>query len=416
MSVDPQRVLSSLMELRALTGDADGAQRVAWSPVWQEAREWFAMKLAELPFRVEHHLDAAGNRWVTLAGESPRALVLGSHLDSVPNGGWLDGCLGVVTALEILRAVGEATDGRLPVTLRLVDWADEEGARFGRSLFGSSAFAGTHSIAADRVRTDRDGVTLEAALAACGVDVEKIGDAEVERANAAAYLELHIEQGPVLEAMGLPLGVVTGTKGVERWAVTFAGQEAHSGSTPMKVRRDALAAAAKLALEIRPIARKHPDAVATMGSVKTFPGIVTAVVGRCETTLDLRDLDAGVLAQMLAECRAASERFAAEEGCTVGWEKIWSIEPVPFHPALLALCEEAILATTPVSHGLPSGPLHDAAEVSRLGIPTVMMFVQSLRGLSHNQAEDTMHEHLELAVKAFGRLAETAMEFVANGG
>src|SRR6202041_2384032 len=152
----------------------------------------------------------------------------------------------------------------------------------------------------------------------------------------------HIEQGPVLERMTLPLGIVLGTKGVERHAVTFYGQEAHSGSTPMGVRRDALAAAAKLALEIRPIARKHPDAVATMGSVKTFPGIVTAVVGRCETTLDMRDLNAEVLASMLAEARAASERFAAEEGCTVEWSKIWIIEPIAFSPQLIEFCAEAI--------------------------------------------------------------------------
>jgi len=149
-----------------------------------------------------------------------------------------------------------------------------------------------------------------------------------------------------------------------------------------------------------------------MGSVKTYPGIVTAVVGRCETTLDLRDLDAEVLAQMLAECREASERFAAEEDCTVSWSRIWSIEPVPFDPALISLCEQAILETTPVSHRLPSGPLHDAAEVARVGIPTVMMFVQSLKGLSHNAAEDTRREDLELAVAAFGRLAGKAMEAI----
>ena len=239
----------------------------------------------------------------------------------------------------------------------------------------------------------------------CHVDVERIGDAAVERAHAAAYLELHIEQGPVLERLGLPLGVVLGTKGVERHAITFHGQEAHSGSTPMAVRRDALAAAAKLALEIRPIARKHPDAVATMGSVKTFPGIVTAVVGRCETTLDMRDLDAGVLAAMLAEAQEASRRFAAEEGCTVEWSRIWSIEPIPFDPRLIELCDQAVRETAGTSHRLPSGPLHDAAEVARAGIPVVMMFTQSLAGLSHNPAENTKVEHLELAVQAFDRLA-----------
>src|SRR6202789_3537236 len=286
--IDPKAVLADLDELRALTADEEGAQRGAWSPVWLKARTWFEDKLKTLP--VEHHYDAAGNHWVTLRGESEKALVLGSHLDSVPNGGWLDGCLGVLAGLEVLRSIVRDTNGRPPCTVRLVDWADEEGARFGRSLFGSSAFAGTHSIEADRVRTDREGVTLEAALKQCGIDVERVGDAKVERANMAAYLELHIGQGPILERPGKPLAVVQETKGVERHAITFRGQEAHSGSTPMEVRRDALAAAAKLALEIRPIAKKHPQAVATMGSVKTFPGIVTAVVGRCEATLDMRDL------------------------------------------------------------------------------------------------------------------------------
>jgi N-carbamoyl-L-amino-acid hydrolase len=412
MPVDSLRVISDLQELRALTADANGAQRVAWSPMWLKAREWFQGKLKGLP--IEHHYDAAGNSWTTLRGASDRALILGSHLDSVPNGGWLDGCLGVLAGLEVLRSLSEDFRGTPPVTIRLVDWADEEGARFGRSLFGSSAFAGTHTIAVDRVRTDRDGIRLEEALRLCNVDVDQVGNAAAERKNAAAYLELHIEQGPVLENMQLPLGVVLGTKGVERHAITFHGQEAHSGSTPMGVRRDALAAAAKLALEIRPIAREHPDAVATMGSVKTFPGIVTAVVGRCETTLDMRDLDAGVLASMLAKARAASERFAAEEGCTVEWSNIWNIEPISFDPELIAFCEEAVRETAGAFHRLPSGPLHDAAEVARTGIPTVMMFTQSLAGLSHNKAEDTNIDDLKLAVQAFDRLARKTLNFLGT--
>jgi N-carbamoyl-L-amino-acid hydrolase len=411
MPVDPKRVIDNLNELRALTGDANGAQRVAWTPVWLKARQWFLAKLQDLP--VEHHLDAAGNRWVTLAGDSPNALVLGSHLDSVPNGGWLDGCLGVIAGLEVLRSLAEDFDDRPPFTVRLVDWADEEGARFGRSLFGSSAFAGKQTIDSDRVRTDRDGVTLEAALRECGFDVDRIGDATIEQKNIAAYLELHIEQGPVLESIGLPLAAVLGTKGVERHAITFHGQEAHSGSTPMGARKDALAAAAKLALEIRTIAKRHPDAVCTMGSVKTFPGIVTAVVGRCEATLDQRDLSAEVLATMLSEAQEASERFASEEGCTVEWSKIWSIEPIPFHPALIRLCEQAIREAAGTSHSIPSGPLHDAAEVARLGVPTVMMFAQSLKGISHNKIEDTKVAHLELAVKAFAALAAKTMGWLA---
>lgn len=416
VKVDTKAAVAMLKELRSLTADEHGAQRLAWSPTWLKAREWFQSKLGGLP--VEHHYDAAGNSWTTLAGESEKALILGSHLDSVPNGGWLDGCLGVIAGLAALIRISDTYDGKPPVTVRLVDWADEEGARFGRSLFGSSAFAGTHTIGADRRRTDANGIRLEDALKACGVAIDSIGDAQSERLHAAAYLELHIEQGPVLESMGLPLAAVLGTKGVERHAITFHGQEAHSGSTPMMARRDALAAAAKLALEIRTIALRHGDAVCTVGSMKTFPGIVTAVVGRCEATLDQRDLNAEVLATMYREAKDKSVEFAAEEGCTVEWSRIWNIAPEPFHPKLIALCEEAIEETlgdvAAKAHRMPSGPLHDAAEVSRAGIPTVMMFAQSLYGISHNKIEDTLEEHLELAIEAFDRLASKAMDWIAG--
>ena len=412
MPLNSKRTVAELKELRSLTADENGAQRVAWTDTWLHAREWFAKKVAELP--VEHHYDAAGNNWVTLPGASEKCLLLGGHLDSVPNGGWLDGSLNVLAALEVLRRFASEFNGKPPVTIRVVDWADEEGARFGRSLLGSSAFAGTHSIAADRARTDRDGIKLEDALRRCGVEIDRFPEATKEQKNAAAYLELHIEQGPVLEHRGIPLGAVLGTKGVERHIITFHGQEAHSGSTPMNARRDALAAAAKLALEIRSIARKHPDAVCTIGSVKTYPGIVTAVVGRCEATLDQRDLDPGVLAQMYAEAQEASRRFAEEEKCTVEWSCLWNIEPIPFHPELLDLCEQTIREVSSTSYRLPSGPLHDAAEVSRAGIPTIMLFVQSLRGISHNKIEDTREDHLELSVVALDRLASKIVDWILH--
>jgi len=412
MNVNPKRTIAELKELRALTSDENGAQRVAWTDTWLKAREWFAAKVKQLP--VEQHYDAAGNNWVTLPGASRKSLLIGGHLDSVPNGGWLDGALDVLAGLEVLRRIASEFRGQPPVTVRLVDWADEEGARFGRSLLGSSAFAGTHSIEADRGRTDRDGVRLEDALRRCGVEIDHFPDASKEQKDAAAYIELHIEQGPVLEHMDLPLGVVLGTKGVERHIITFHGQEAHSGSTPMNARRDALAAAAKLALEIRPIAKKHADAVCTMGSVKTFPGIVTAVVGRCEVTLDQRDLDASVLAQMYREAQEASQRFAAEENCTVNWSRLWNIEPIKFHPHLLDLCEQAVRETSGNSHRMPSGPLHDAAEVSRAGIPTVMMFVQSLKGISHNKIEDTKEEHLEMSIAALDCLASKTFAWLLD--
>ena len=412
MSLNPKLTVAELQELRALTGDENGAQRVAWTDTWLKAREWFASKLKDLPF--EHHYDSAGNNWATLQGDSPKSLLIGGHLDSVPNGGWLDGALNVLAGLEVLRRISTEFNGKPPITIRLVDWADEEGARFGRSLLGSSAFAGTHSIAADRVRTDKDGIKLEDALRRCNVNIDRFPETQKEQKNAAAYLELHIEQGPVLERMGLPLGVVLGTKGVERHIITFHGQEAHSGSTPMNVRRDALAPAAKLALEIRNIAKKHQDAVCTMGSVKTFPGIVTAVVGRCEVTLDQRDLDTKILAQMYREAQEASQRFAAEESCTVDWSRLWSIEPVPFHSHLLDLCEQSVKEISGTSHRMPSGPLHDAAEVSRAGIPTVMMFVQSLNGISHNKIEDTKADHLEMSVAALDRLASKTLDWIVK--
>lgn len=410
MSLDPQRTIAELKELRALTGNADGAQRVAFTPAWVAARDWLREKLAALP--VETHFDAAGNLWATLRGESDTALLIGGHLDSVPNGGWLDGCLNVLAGLEILRRLAGQSAGKPPVTVRLVDWADEEGARFGKSLFGSSACSGNLKLEEARRLVDQSGVRLSDVLRAHGIDLENAKAAGAELRNAAAYLELHIEQGPVLLDLDRPLGVVLGTCGVERHAMTFHGQAAHSGSTPMNRRRDALLAAAQMSPEIYAIAERH-GGVCTIGSCTTKPGIVTSVVEECRLTLDQRHLDAPTLARMLAEARAASERFAADGNVTVDWERLWRIEPVLFDPELIALGEEAIVETCGLAHRLPSGPLHDAAEVGRAGVPAVMMFVQSLHGISHNKIEDTREEHLALAVEAFDRLAGKALAWVA---
>ncbi len=411
VDLDPRRTVAELKELRALTGDDDGAQRVAFTPVWDKARTWLKEKMAGLP--VETHTDAAGNLWFTLAGESEKALLMGGHIDSVPNGGWLDGCLNVVAGVEVMRRICTEYGGKPPVTVRLVDWADEEGARFGKSLFGSGAFSGNIDLDEARALKDRDGIALPDAVKEYGIDFEKVKDAGVERKDAAAYLELHIEQGPVLLDMDLPLGAVLGTFGVERHAIVFRGQAAHSGSTPMNRRKDAFLAAARMAPEIYAITDRH-GGVCTIGSCTTKPGIVTSVVEECRITLDQRHLDADALAAMLAEAKAASDRFAAEGDVTVEWERIWQIEPVLFDETLIGYCDEAISATCGVSHKLPSGPLHDAAEVSRAGIPTVMMFVQSLHGISHNKIEDTKEEHLELCVAAFDALARKTMAWIAG--
>jgi beta-ureidopropionase / N-carbamoyl-L-amino-acid hydrolase len=413
LSLDPARTVSELRELQELTGDENGAQRVAWTDTWEQAREWLRGKLEGIG--VEETIDAAGNQWFTLRGESDRTLLIGGHIDSVPNGGWLDGALNVLAGVEVLRRLTE--EGTPPVTVRLVNWADEEGARFGRSLFGSSAAAGSMADQDElRQLRDADGIALPDAVQEHGVELDQALDARSELEGASAYLELHIEQGPVLESMELPLGVVLGTFGVERSRITWRGQAAHAGSTPMDKRRDALAGAAKLALEIREIARRAGGgAVCTSGGVVTKPGIVTSVVETAEQLLDQRHLDADTLATMLREAKGAAERFAAEENIEVEWERIWSIEPILFDETLIGFADEAVREISGSSHQLPSGPLHDAAEVARAGIPTVMLFVQSLRGLSHTKLEDTKDEHLELSVQALDRLTDRTISWIATG-
>jgi N-carbamoyl-L-amino-acid hydrolase len=417
LRVGARRVIADLRELARLTSDKNGAQRVAWGPVWREARRWFAGKVKE-ELGLDVAVDSAGNNHVALPGRSDRTVIVASHLDSVPNGGWLDGCLGVLAGLEALRRY-RGQDDR-PVTLRLIDWADEEGARFGRSLVGSSAAGGALNVEDIRNLKDRQGVTQADALEENGVRIDSMLEAhrELKRVNARAYLELHIEQGPVLESMGKSAGVVLGTFGVERRLLKFTGQAAHSGSTPIPMRRDAFIAAAQFALDVREIGLKHSkpgaNVVCTCGIVKVEPCIVTAVPGVCEISLDQRALDAKVLAAMLADARVAAEKAARDNRVGLEWKKLWTIEPRPFDPDLIRLCEEAVREVTGDAPRLPSGPLHDSAEMVP-HMPVVMMFALSARGLSHCKEEDTPEEHLEKTIMAYLRLAEKTIQHVALG-
>ena len=405
-------VITNLRELAAATSTPDGAQRLAWGPIWRDARAWIAAKLATIGLTPS--IDSAGNSWFTLDGESPRTVIIGSHLDSVPNGGWLDGALGVVAGFEALRRYAHQ---RPPVTLKLVDWADEEGARFGRSLLGSSAASGSLELEDVRALVDKTGVRLVEALRENGVDPDRMRQAhrELKTIDARAYLELHIEQGPVLEGMNKPTGVVVGTFGVERHMLRFVGQAAHSGSTPIPVRRDAFLAAAESAIAFREIARRHttPESrvVCTVGAVRVEPGIVTAVPGVCEISLDQRALDPVVLAAMLADARDASERIAKENNVVVAWRQLWKIDPRPFNPRLIELCAEAVREVTGDAPRLPSGPLHDAAEMVP-HMPVVMMFAYSSNGLSHCKEEDTPEPHLEKTIDAFLRLVDKTIASV----
>jgi hydantoinase/carbamoylase family amidase len=407
--LNPARIVAELKELHALTGDAEGAQRVCWTENWATARSWFREKLEPLPVDVE--TDEAGNLWATLAGDSERAVLIGGHLDSVSNGGWLDGCLNVLAGLEVLRRIVE--QGRPRATVRLVDWADEEGFRFGRSLFGSSAASGSLDPDEFRVLHDSEGTSLPEVLAVYGVELDRALEAGKELATAAAYLELHIEQGPVLEGLGVPLAAVLGTYGVERHIVRFRGQRAHAGATPMDMRRDPVAAAARFLLEGRRIA-DDSGSVTTVGTIAAPGGIVTAVAPVCELSFDQRHLDDATLQSMVTAAKEASERIAAEEGVEVEWAVQWRIPARPFHPELIRFAEAAIDETVGTVHRMASGALHDAAEMARAGIPTEMLFVQSLRGLSHTKEEDTRPKDLEASVRALDRLAAKTVDWVSR--
>jgi hydantoinase/carbamoylase family amidase len=408
VDLDPGRALADLRALRDLTEDERGAQRVAWTDTWAKARGWLRERLGELPLEVD--ADEAGNLWAVLPGARAETVILGSHVDSVPDGGWLDGALGVLGGLEVLRAMAAA--GEPPVTVALVDWADEEGARFGRSLLGSGLATGTldpDSVAAVR---DRDGTALADAMAGHGVDLRAAPRARARLDRAVAYLELHIEQGPVLERDGLPVGVVTGTAGVERHAVRVRGQAVQGGGFPMAARRDALVAGARLVLAVRDAARDERSR-ATVGAIAVRPAIPTAVPGECELTVDQRHPDGRALAAMVSEVHDAAAAIAVADRVEIDFERIWSIDPVAFDDELVDLAEEVAREVTGTSARLFSGALHDAAAVAAIGVPTVMLFVQSAGGISHAREEDTAPEHIKAGVRVLARLADRAIERAA---
>ncbi|HWI73217.1 MAG TPA: Zn-dependent hydrolase [Baekduia sp.] len=411
LAVDPERVIADLRELAAASGgEHAGAKRLAWSPDWTAAREWLLGKLGAIDgLSVER--DEAGNLWATLPGDGAADgfVIVGSHIDAVPSGGWLDGCLGLLTALEVVRTLA-AADAPPPVTVKLVDWADEEGARFGRSLVGSSAVAGTLDPDDVRGLLDADGVTLQDAMASVGVDLDGASAATSRLDGARAYLELHIEQGPVLLDTGRLASAVSGTVGDERYLITFTGQSAHAGSTPMHLRRDTLAAAATAALEIREVGIRH-GGVTTVGAITSKPAVITAIAGESEMMLDLRHLDAGMLATMLAECLVACQSAASTFDCGVDARRVFGATPTPFHPKLV----EIATAATGGGPAIPSGPLHDATEIGRL-VPTVMIFAQSDPPISHTEVEDSPLDALRVAIAAYGTTVGETLALVAAGG
>jgi N-carbamoyl-L-amino-acid hydrolase len=400
---DPARVVADLEELATRTGGPDGSRRLAWSPTWLEARALLRESVATLPVEVEQ--DEAGNIWIYLRGERPDMVVVGSHLDSVPKGGWLDGALGVMAGLELIRSL--AAEGTPPCTVALVDWADEEGARFSRSLFGSAAVVGTLDIDVLRGLTDKEGARLVDVLPEHGVDIDDLDGCRRRIADARAYVEVHIEQGPVLEQKQLGIATVTGTVGIERERIVFRGQAAHAGTMPMSMRRDSFLAASRFALALAVIADRY-DGVATVGWAQCWPGVVTAVPGETRITMDMRHIDEGDLSSMYAEAKEAARNAAQFEGCSVGFEHIFRIPPMPFDPELLAAARTSVHEVEGHGFELPSGALHDASEIARV-VPTVMIFSSSTNGLSHTKEEDTPRDHLLMAADAFNRTVRRAM-------
>jgi len=402
--IDAGRVIADLRELAKRTSDEHGAQRLCWTDTWLEARAFLRELLAEIGIEAER--DEAGNVWGRLEGSDPgaKALAVGSHSDSVPDGGWLDGALGVMTAVGVLRAYAGAKPQR-PIVL--VDWADEEGARFGYSLFGSSAFAGELDPGAVSRLRDPGGQTMREVLAEHEVDVRRAPECAARRDGLAAYLELHIEQGPVLEAEGVTVAAVEGCQGIERVRFLFEGQAGHAGTTPMAMRRDAGLAAAKCATSVSSLPDRH-GGVATSGELRLEPGISTAVAGAAHLTCDLRNPDADALAEMLEDAREAARAAADAQRCVVSEEQIFRIAPTTFDAKLVADARSAGEEETGTGFSITSGALHDAAQVARV-MPAAMMFCPSRGGLSHAHEEDTSEDDLATAIAAFGRLAGKAL-------
>ncbi|MFV0306807.1 MAG: Zn-dependent hydrolase [Desertimonas sp.] len=428
MPADPQRVVADLLELRQLTStvvEGGAAQtvlgrrsdeppvasaRLAWTEPWVRAREWFAASFEGIP--VETSIDPAGNLWVTLPGARGERIVMGSHLDSVPNGGWLDGALGVLAGAEVLR--GLYRDGtELPVSVSVVDWADEEGARFGRSLFGSGAVGGSLDIDAVRHLADNDGRELVDVVGEHGVALDTALTAGDVLTSIAASAELHIEQGPMLESKGLHLAALHGILGVERRLVRLKGQACHAGATPISLRRDPTVAASRMAIAIRDLGLEL-DAFTTVGVWRVSPGVPTAVNSRTEFSVDMRHLERTVLDQLVTRLDAIVGEIAADEQVDAEIEVLWSIDPIAFEPDLVDFAAAAVAAHSGVREVMPSGPMHDSAEMAQAGVPTVMMFVPSINGLSHTHVEDTAEEDLVLGVAAFDDLVRRMITWSAD--
>ena len=396
--INGERLLADLRALAAIGGLPDGGvDRLAWSENDLAGRRWFAERMGEAG--IEPRVDAALNIFGHMPGTKGPWLLTGSHLDSVPNGGRLDGAYGAVAALEVLRTLTESRDP-LAEQLEIVGFADEEGVRFEVGLIGSLALVGELEIERLRDGVDWHGVPIRQVLATAGRDLDRMIEVQEHRQSIKGFIELHIEQGPRMEADKIDLAVVTGIVGVHRQRIEIHGTQNHAGTTPFRLRHDAGRAAARAAAELRDLVQGvDAEAVANIGSMQFHPGGVNVIPGRAQFTLEVRHLDERVLGEAVWAFGTRLERICLEEGCRAEVELLSSVPPAPMDATVMEALEQACTELGRKPTKLSSGAGHDAAVLSR-HVPSGMLFVPSVGGVSHSPRETTSDEHLVLGARA----------------
>lgn len=386
----------SLAELARIGGSTDGGvTRVAWSPELFDAYEWAGERMRAL--RLEVEIDPAGNligRWQA-GPERSSAVLVGSHLDTVPSGGRFDGVLGVVAAIHAVALLKK--EGFKPARpLWIAAFMDEEGTRFNAALFGSRAFTGEDLTGLGQ-RVDTAGLSLRETMAGAGFDLDQVGAAH-RIDEVGAYLELHIEQGPVLEAEGIEIGVVTSIVGLRGYRVRLTGEANHAGTTPMSLRRDALVGAARIALELRDVARAREAVTANVGKLTVEPGGANVVPGVADFTIDVRSPTAAEMKELEHVVEATVASIAEEEELVAELEQTFALEPLELDPELVDVVERAARAEGASAMRMPSGAGHDAMLVGRRA-PAAMIFVPSRGGVSHSPEEHSSPAHVELGMR-----------------
>ncbi len=394
-----QRIMARCAALAEISETPGALTRVYLSPEHLRANQCVAAWMEAAGMRVWQ--DSVGNICGRYEAHTPGApaLLLGSHLDTVRNAGHYDGMLGVLAAIEVVAEL-HRTGRRLPVALEVIGFADEEGTRFGITLLGSRGLTGTWPPEW-LSRTDADGISVARALLAAGLDPARITAAARPPDAFCGYLELHIEQGPCLEAAGLPLGVVTAINGARRLNCVFTGEANHAGTVPMGQRKDALTAAAEWTLAVERITTERGQhRVATVGTLNCLPGAVNVIPGEVRLSLDIRGPEEAPLASLLAELLAEAEQIAARRGLRFSAEQFYAMPATACDTRLQAHLSHSVAAVQGRSLSLPSGAGHDAIAVAECW-PVGMLFVRCDRGISHHPDESVHEADVAVAVAAY---------------